>query len=69
LIKNNLWECERFSATPRIIGKEKHWMIFCESRKSIITLDLIECNMMIDFKMCCFILFLILPGSVKAQLE
>jgi len=50
--------------TDKRIGKEKRWTIFCKLR----TTGSIERTVMIDFKMCCLYVVLVLQGNVETQL-
>jgi len=64
----NLWKCENFS--HRRLVKEfstKNWKrrtLDKFLRKLLIT-GSIEHTVMIDFKMCCLYVVLVLPGSVE----
>ena len=48
----------------------KNWKrrTFDKFRHKLLTTGSIECTVMIDFKMCCLYVVLVLPGSVETQL-
>jgi len=69
ILFKNLWECESVFARRLIkeiptIGKYEHWATFCESCEQPVRSN----ALMIDFKMCCLHVVLVLPGSVETQL-
>ena len=67
----NLLECENFSARRVIkVCPTKNWKIrtLDDFLQKLQTTSSIERTVMIDFKMCCLYIILVLQGSVETQL-